>query len=30
VQTEGGFTPAKVDPRSRDERFLGVWLQPQG
>jgi hypothetical protein len=27
VRTERGFRPADVDPASRDQRYLGVWLQ---
>lgn len=28
VRTEKGFRPADVEPASRDERYLGAWLQP--
>ena len=28
VRAESGFRPAEVDKASRDQRFLGVWLQP--
>jgi hypothetical protein len=28
VTSAGGFRPAEVDPASRDERLLGVWLRP--
>jgi hypothetical protein len=28
VTSESGFRPSEVDPASRDERLLGVWLQP--
>jgi hypothetical protein len=27
VTSEAGFRPSAVDSRSRDDRFLGVWLQ---
>jgi hypothetical protein len=27
VASDAGFRPSDVDPASRDERFLGVWLQ---
>jgi hypothetical protein len=27
VTSEVGFRPSAVDSKSRDDRFLGVWLQ---
>lgn len=27
VTTSNGFTPAQVDPKSRDQRYLGVWVR---
>jgi hypothetical protein len=28
--SSGGFRPSAVDPRSRDDRFLGVWVRVMG
>jgi hypothetical protein len=28
VHADRGFTPARTEPGSRDERYLGVWLEP--
>ena len=25
--TSAGFSPSAVDPKSRDNRFLGVWVK---
>jgi hypothetical protein len=30
VNPERGFRPADVDPRSRDARYLGAWLEVAG
>jgi hypothetical protein len=27
LTTAGGFRPSAVDPKSRDDRFLGVWIK---
>jgi hypothetical protein len=27
IDAEAGFVPAEVDPLSRDERLLGVWIE---
>jgi hypothetical protein len=27
VTTSAGFRPSAIDPKSRDDRFLGVWIQ---
>ena len=27
VTTSAGFRPSAVDPKSRDDRFLGLWIQ---
>jgi hypothetical protein len=29
VTTADGFVPAEVDPKSRDKRFLGVFIEPR-
>jgi hypothetical protein len=29
LRTSAGFQPSAVDPKSRDERFLGVWVRVQ-
>lgn len=28
LRSEAGFRPADVDPKSRDTRFLGLWIKP--
>ncbi len=27
ITTSTGFRPSAVDPKSRDDRFLGVWIK---
>ena len=27
ISTESGFTPSQVDPASKDNRFLGIWIE---
>jgi hypothetical protein len=29
ITTSAGFRPSVVDPKSRDNRFLGVWVKPE-
>ena len=29
VTASAGFVPSAVDPKSRDNRFLGVWIKPE-
>jgi hypothetical protein len=29
VTTSSGFRPSAVDPKSRDDRFLGLWIEVQ-
>ncbi len=29
VAASAGFRPSAVDPKSRDDRFLGVWIKPE-
>src|SRR5690606_32015637 len=30
IRTSAGFTPSAVDPTSRDNRYLGVWVKVGG
>ena len=27
ISTDNGFSPSDVDPRSKDQRFLGIWVE---
>ena len=29
VAASAGFRPSAIDPKSRDDRFLGVWIKPE-